>query len=72
MQVGGAPTERNRITNFNRQCKLGWGPTQKLAKSQHTKMCKLAGPQQREIGSPIPTNNASWRGPNIEAGEKSA
>ncbi|HCD1569422.1 TPA: hypothetical protein OZN35_001123 [Staphylococcus aureus] len=30
------------------------------------------GPQQREIGSPIPTNNASWRGPNIEAGEKSA
>ncbi|HAR4799716.1 TPA: hypothetical protein I1Q59_001584 [Staphylococcus aureus] len=26
-------------------------------------MCKLAGPQQREIGSPIPTNNASWRGP---------
>ncbi|KZS29198.1 hypothetical protein A4S03_13930 [Staphylococcus aureus] len=51
---------------------MGWGPTQKLAKSQHTKMCKLAGPQQREIGSPIPTNNASWRGPNIEAGEKSA
>ncbi|WP_150854197.1 hypothetical protein, partial [Staphylococcus aureus] len=46
VQVGGAPTERNRITNFNRQCKLGWGPTQKLAKSQHTKMCKLAGPQQ--------------------------
>ncbi|WP_178136913.1 hypothetical protein [Staphylococcus aureus] len=30
------------------------------------------GPQQREIGSPIPTNNASWRGPNIETGEKSA
>ncbi|HDI0388501.1 TPA: hypothetical protein PJ438_002740, partial [Staphylococcus aureus] len=30
------------------------------------------GPQQREIGSPIPTDNASWRGPNIEAGAKSA
>ncbi|EOB9473679.1 TPA: hypothetical protein P6G13_002709 [Staphylococcus aureus] len=30
------------------------------------------GPQQREIGLPIPTDNASWRGPNIEAGEKSA
>ncbi|HCD3939685.1 hypothetical protein KSD69_06930 [Staphylococcus aureus] len=30
------------------------------------------GPQQREIGSPIPTDNASWRGPNTEAGEKSA
>ncbi|ALY22993.1 hypothetical protein SAHC556_00618 [Staphylococcus aureus] len=24
------------------------------------------GPQQREIGSPIPTDNASWRGPNRE------
>ncbi|HEJ7789033.1 TPA: hypothetical protein SMH78_002490 [Staphylococcus aureus] len=54
-------------------------------------MCKLAGPQHREIGSPISTDNASWggaqhrswrkvsiqkcaswRGPNIEAGEKSA
>ncbi|WRN76681.1 hypothetical protein T9H88_09940 [Staphylococcus aureus] len=30
------------------------------------------GPQQREIGSPIPTDNASWVGPNTEAGEKSA
>ncbi|MGT0202173.1 hypothetical protein ACVNPX_04115 [Staphylococcus aureus] len=36
-------------------------------------MCKLAGPQQREIGSPIPTNNTQvGGGPNIEAGEKSA
>ncbi|HCT1638709.1 TPA: hypothetical protein OTP36_000631 [Staphylococcus aureus] len=30
------------------------------------------GPQQREIGFPISTDNASWRGPNIEAGGKSA
>ncbi|PZH19240.1 hypothetical protein C7Q91_07625 [Staphylococcus aureus] len=29
-------------------------------------------PQQREIGFPISTDNASWRGPNIEAGGKSA
>ena len=28
--------------------------------------------QQREIGFPISTDNASWRGPNIEAGGKSA
>ncbi|EWN69758.1 hypothetical protein V224_02300, partial [Staphylococcus aureus W18442] len=28
-------------------------------------------PQQREIGFPISTDNASWRGPNIEAGGKS-
>ncbi|PZJ38704.1 hypothetical protein D7P23_10660 [Staphylococcus aureus] len=32
-----------------------------------------AGPQQREIGTPISTNNASWgRGPNTKAGGKSA
>ncbi|HAR4829960.1 TPA: hypothetical protein KEN95_002194 [Staphylococcus aureus] len=47
MQVGGAPTKRNWIPNFYRQC-------------------KLAGPQQREIGFPISTDNVSWRGPNKE------
>ncbi|HIA6706993.1 TPA: hypothetical protein ACYIYM_002057 [Staphylococcus aureus] len=31
----------------------------------------MAGPQQREIEFPISTDNASWRGPNIEADEKS-
>ncbi|MGO5887066.1 hypothetical protein ACTQI7_02460, partial [Staphylococcus aureus] len=30
------------------------------------------GPQHREIGFPISTHNASWRGPNTEADEKSA
>ncbi|NDQ24515.1 hypothetical protein [Staphylococcus aureus] len=44
MQVGGAPTQRNWIPNFYRQC-------------------KLAGPQHREIGTPISTDNASWGGP---------
>ncbi|EMM0191964.1 hypothetical protein SOO49_00120 [Staphylococcus aureus] len=47
MQVGGAPTQRNWIPNFYRQC-------------------KLAGPQHREIGFLISTDNASWRGPNTE------
>ncbi|HHQ2069288.1 TPA: hypothetical protein ACSPBP_002729, partial [Staphylococcus aureus] len=51
---GGAPTERNRITNSNRQC-------------------KLAGPQHREIGSPISTDNASWGGAQLALSvEKSA
>ncbi|MCS4929134.1 hypothetical protein L2V20_01705 [Staphylococcus aureus] len=36
-------------------------------------MCKLAGPQHREIGTPISTGNESWgRGPNTEADQKSA
>ncbi|HCW7185194.1 TPA: hypothetical protein P6I95_000484 [Staphylococcus aureus] len=32
----------------------------------------MARPQQREIGFPISTDNASWWGPNKEAGGKSA
>ncbi|HFN0111715.1 TPA: hypothetical protein ACHB6W_000365 [Staphylococcus aureus] len=37
------------------------------------RQCKLGcGPQQREVGFPISTDNASWQGPNIEAGGKSA
>ncbi|ORN48035.1 hypothetical protein CDQ86_13390 [Staphylococcus aureus] len=33
----------------------------------------MAGPQHKEIGTPIPTDNASWgRGPNTKAGGKSA
>ncbi len=48
------------------QCYIGGLPTQKLAKIQLTIMCELAGPQHREIGTPISTGNASWRGPNIE------
>ncbi len=33
----------------------------------------LAGPQHREIGTPISTGNGSWgRGPNTEADQKSA
>ncbi|HDG5454150.1 hypothetical protein L4932_04265 [Staphylococcus aureus] len=32
----------------------------------------LAGPQHREIGTPISTGNGSWgRGPNTEADQKS-
>ncbi|MBH4553157.1 hypothetical protein I6B57_03305 [Staphylococcus aureus] len=30
------------------------------------------GPQHSEIGFPNSTDNASWRGPNTEADEKSA
>ncbi|WRN58423.1 hypothetical protein UM863_05915 [Staphylococcus aureus] len=29
-------------------------------------MCKLAGPQQREIGFPISTDNVSWGGTTIK------
>ncbi|MEI5825921.1 hypothetical protein WB083_03880 [Staphylococcus aureus] len=46
-------------------------PTQKLTESQISIMWKLAGPQHREIGTPISTGNGSWgRGPNTEADGK--
>ncbi|HCG2859072.1 hypothetical protein [Staphylococcus aureus] len=45
---------------------VGGAPTQKLTKSQLTIMCKLAGPQQREIGFPISTDSASWGGTTIK------
>ncbi|EOR41909.1 hypothetical protein MRGR3_0337 [Staphylococcus aureus subsp. aureus MRGR3] len=32
MQVGGAPTKRNWIYNFYRQCKLGWDDEINFAK----------------------------------------
>ncbi len=51
---------------------VGGAPTQKLAKIQLTILCELAGLQHREIGTAISTDNASWRGPNTEASEKSA
>ncbi|PVU43123.1 hypothetical protein CP553_13105, partial [Staphylococcus epidermidis] len=54
------------------ECYIGGSPTQKLAKIQLTIMCELAGLQHREIGTAISTDNASWRGPNTEASEKSA
>ncbi|AWQ33134.1 hypothetical protein DLJ55_01110 [Staphylococcus aureus] len=50
---------------FQQEMQVGGPPTQKLAKSQLTKMCKLAEPQHREIGTPISTGNASWGGTEI-------
>ncbi|HGO1483774.1 hypothetical protein [Staphylococcus aureus] len=49
-------------SQFLQTMQVGGAPTQKLTKSQLTIMCKLAGPQQREIGFPISTDSASWGG----------
>ena len=49
------------------------GPQQKEFRKEILQTMQVGvGPQQREIGSPIPTDNASWRGPNTVAGGKSA
>ncbi|PZJ38524.1 hypothetical protein C7P91_11235 [Staphylococcus aureus] len=37
-----------------------------MSKRNSTNNASWGGPQHREIGSPIPTDNESWRGPNIE------
>ncbi len=68
------PNIENFKKKFYRQCKLGNGaPTQKVTKSQHTIMCKLAGPQHREFQKEIlQTMQVGERGPNTEGDEKSA
>ena len=48
-----------------------WANTENFEKKFY-RQCELGcGPQQRN-GFPISTDNASWRGPNIEADGKSA
>ncbi|HAR7092131.1 TPA: hypothetical protein I2T90_02225 [Staphylococcus aureus] len=42
-----APTQRNWIPNFYRQCKLGWVPTQRISKRNSTDNASWAGPQHR-------------------------
>ncbi|MVK87504.1 hypothetical protein GO893_06390 [Staphylococcus aureus] len=42
---------------------MGWGPnTEADEKSAYNNVQVWAGPQQREIGFPISTDNASWGG----------
>lgn len=64
MQVG--ETDHNIVKSdfqFLQTLQVGeTATTLKLAKSQLTITCKLAGPQHSEIGSSISTDIASWRG----------
>ncbi|MBU7302113.1 hypothetical protein, partial [Staphylococcus aureus] len=58
---------------FYRQCELGCGPQHREFRNEILQAMQVGdGPQQREVGFPISTDNASWQGPNIEAGGKSA
>ncbi|HGN7100512.1 hypothetical protein HRU86_08660 [Staphylococcus aureus] len=59
---GVGPNTEKLDSQFLQTMQVGGAPTQKLAESQLTIMCKLAGPQQREIGFPISTDSASWGG----------
>ncbi|PSH09268.1 hypothetical protein CKX94_09515, partial [Staphylococcus argenteus] len=43
VQVGGAPTQRNWIHNFIRQCKLGCGPHHREFQIEFYKQCELLG-----------------------------
>ncbi|WP_179102213.1 hypothetical protein [Staphylococcus aureus] len=46
---------------FYRQCKLGMGPnTEADEKSAYNNVQVGDGPQHREIGFPISTDNGSW------------
>ncbi len=66
-KLGCGPQHREFRKEILQAMQVGvWAPTQKLTKSQLTIMCKLAGPQQREIGFPISTDSASWGGTTIK------
>ncbi len=66
-KLGCGPQHREFRKEILQAMRVGvWAPTQKLTKSQLTIMCKLAGPQHREIGFPISTDSASWGGTTIK------
>ncbi|HHM2600610.1 TPA: hypothetical protein ACROTF_000280 [Staphylococcus aureus] len=74
MRVGvWAPTQRISKRNSTGNASWGVGPNIENFEKKFYRQCELGcGPQHREIGFPISTDNASWRGPNTEAGGKSA
>ncbi|PZG66335.1 nitrogen fixation protein NifR [Staphylococcus aureus] len=42
---------------------ISWrGPNKENFEKKFYRQCELAGPQHREIGTPISTGNASWGG----------
>ncbi|EOB7352737.1 TPA: hypothetical protein O0649_000587 [Staphylococcus aureus] len=45
---------------------VGVGPNIENFEKKFYRQCKLAGPQHREIGFPISTDNASWGGTTIK------
>ncbi|EOB7931168.1 hypothetical protein ACIXBD_000111 [Staphylococcus aureus] len=60
------PNKEKLDPQFQQAMQVGGAPTKRNWIHNFNKQCKLAGPQQREIGTPISTSNASWRGPNKE------
>ncbi|HGO2454747.1 TPA: hypothetical protein ACK0NY_000449 [Staphylococcus aureus] len=72
-KLGMGPNTENFEKKFYRQCELGCGPQHREFRNEILQAMQVGdGPQQREVGFPISTDNASWQGPNIEAGGKSA
>ncbi|HDE6076195.1 TPA: hypothetical protein ACH98E_000853 [Staphylococcus aureus] len=66
MQVGVGPNiEADGKSAYN-NVQVGVGPNIENFEKKFYRQCKLAGPQHREIGFLISTDNASWRGPNTE------
>ncbi|HII1580134.1 TPA: hypothetical protein ACYZAF_000400, partial [Staphylococcus aureus] len=66
-------TQRISKRNSTGNASWGVGPNTENFEKKFYRQCELGcGRQHREIGFPISTDNASWRGPNTEADEKSA
>ncbi|HHV8921581.1 TPA: hypothetical protein ACURE6_001963 [Staphylococcus aureus] len=68
MQVGGAPTQRNWISSFYRQCKLAGPQHREIGFPISTDNASWGNGPNTETGFLISTDDASWRGSNTETG----
>ncbi|MCO4431814.1 hypothetical protein AXF03_03770 [Staphylococcus aureus] len=62
----GPPTQRISKRNSTGNASWGVGPNTENFEKNFYRQCKLAGPQHREIGFSISTDNASWGGTTIK------
>ncbi|HHR3425084.1 TPA: hypothetical protein ACS48Q_002809 [Staphylococcus aureus] len=69
---GGATTERNRITNSNRQCKLAGPQHREIGSPIPTDNASWRGPNIEKLDHQFQQTMQVGVGPNTEAGEKSA
>ncbi len=63
-ELGCGPQHREFRKEILQAMRVGvWAPTQRISKRNSTGNASWCGPQHREIGFPISTDNASWRAP---------
>ncbi|HCX2378716.1 TPA: hypothetical protein OZE80_001849, partial [Staphylococcus aureus] len=70
--VRGPNTEADEKSAYNNVQVGVWAPTKRISKRNSTGNASWGWAPTKRISKRNSTDNASWRGPNIEAGGKSA